>query len=129
MDENTVYVESGAVKISEEVVQAIAAMAVAETKGVALPTSLTDGFVEKFVKKNYNKNIRIDMSEKQVSIEIHVMVDYGAKIQAVSAELQDSVKRSIETMTDLTVLRVDICIDGINAAKEAAKDNTPAVTE
>ena len=51
MDENTVYAESGAIKISEEVVQTIAAMAVSEVKGVSLSASLTDGIVEKFVKK------------------------------------------------------------------------------
>lgn len=129
MDENTVYAESGAIKISEEVVQTIAAMAVSEVKGVSLSASLTDGIVEKFVKKNYNKSVRIDMADKEVSIELHIMVDYGVKIQATAAELQDAVKRSIETMTDLTVTAVDVYVDGINIAKESKKNETPAETE
>ncbi len=129
MDENKTYVENSSVKISDEVVQAIAAMAVSETKGVALATSLADGIVEKFVKKSYNKTVRIEMTDKEVSLELHVMVDYGVKIQPVAAELQETIKRNIETMTDLTVLKVDVHIDGINSAKENKKEETPAQTE
>lgn len=129
MNENTVYEDGGAIKISEEVVQTIAAMAVSEVKGVSLPASLTDGIVEKFVKKNYNKSVRIDMTDKVVSMELHIMVDYGVKIQATAAELQDAVKRNIETMTDLAVTAVDVYVDGINMVKESKKNETPTETE
>ena len=54
MEENTLYVEDGAIKISEEVVQTIAAMAVKDVKGVTVAASFADGFVEKFVKKKLN---------------------------------------------------------------------------
>lgn len=129
MEENTVYAESGTIKISEEVVQTIAAMAVAEVKGVTLSASLTDGIVEKFVKKSYNKTVRIEMAEKEVSIELHVMVDYGVKIQATASELQDAVKRSIETMTDLTVTHVDVYVEGINTPKDQKKAEAPITAE
>ena len=129
MEENTVYTESGAVKISDEVVQTIAAMAVAEVKGVSLPASLTDGIVEKFVKKSYNKTIKIEMTEKEVSLELYVMVDYGIKIQNVAQELQEAIKRNIENMTDLTVSGVDVYVEGINAAKEVKKTEAPVEAE
>ncbi len=129
MEENTVYVESGSIKISDEVVQTIAALAVTEVKGVSLPASLTDGIVEKFVKKSYNKTIKIEMTEKEASLELHVMVDYGIKIQNVAQELQEAVKRNIENMTDLTVTGVDIYVEGISAAKEPKKTDAPVATE
>ncbi len=129
MDENTTYVENGSVKISEDVVQTIAAMAVNEVQGVNLPATLAEGFVEKLVKKNFSKGIRVEMEEKQVRIELHVTVDYGVKIQAVSSELQEAVKRSIETMTDLSVLAIDIYVDGINFTKEPKKDAAPEAAE
>lgn len=119
MEENTLYVEDGAIKISEEVVQTIAAMAVKEVKGITLATSFADGFVEKFVKKNFNKSVRTTLDEKAVTVELHIGVDYGVKIQTVAAELQEVIKRNIETMTDLSVTQVDIYVDGINFAKEA----------
>ncbi len=118
MEENTLYVEDGAIKISEEVVQTIAAMAVKDVKGVTVAASFADGFVEKFVKKNFNKSVKITLEEKAVTVELHIGIDYGVKIQTVAAELQDVIKRNIETMTDLSVTRVDIYVDGINFNKE-----------
>ncbi len=118
MEENTLYVEDGAIKISEEVVQTIAAMAVKDVKGVTIAASFADGFVEKFVKKNFNKSVKITLEEKAVIVELHIGIDYGVKIQTVAAELQDVIKRNIETMTDLSVTRVDIYVDGINFNKE-----------
>ncbi|MBR5236185.1 MAG: Asp23/Gls24 family envelope stress response protein [Clostridia bacterium] len=129
MDENKVYTDGSAVKISDEVVQTIAAMAVSEVKGVSLATSLADGFVEKFVKKNYNKTVKIEMTEKEVSLELHVTVDYGVKIQAVSAELQEAVKRNLENMTDLTATNVTIYVEGVNPVKEAEKASAPSDAE
>lgn len=120
MSENTTYLESGAVNISEEVVQAIAGMAVRDVKGVALATTLADGLVEKLVKKSF-KSVKIEMTEKEVALEVHILVDYGVKITPVSAELQELVKRNIETMTDLTVTAVNIFVDGINFVKEPKK--------
>ena len=118
MEENTLSVEDGAIKISEEVVQTIAAMAVKDVKGVTVAASFADGFVEKFVKKNFNKSVKITLEEKAVTVELHIGIDYGVKIQTVAAELQDVIKRNIETMTDLSVTRVDIYVDGINFNKE-----------
>lgn len=122
MSENTNYIETGSVNISDEVIQSIASMAVAETKGAALYTTFTDGIVEKIVKKNFNKSVKIEAEEKNVVIEVHIVVDYGVKIQEVAIELQENVKRNIETMTDLTVTRVDVCVEGI--IPESKKNET-----
>ncbi len=129
MDENTVYAENSAIKISEDVVQTIAAMAIKEVQGLDLPAASAEGFVEKLVKKNFSKGIKVEMNEKTVSLEIHVNVEYGAKIQPLAAELQEVVKRNIETMTDLTVLAVDVYVEGITVVKEAKKTEEPEEIE
>ncbi|MBR7163995.1 MAG: Asp23/Gls24 family envelope stress response protein [Clostridia bacterium] len=130
MDENTVYTEGGVVKISEDVVQSITAMAVNEVNGVILTAGLADGIVEKVeklvsVKKNYSKNVRVDINEKNVSIDIHVLVDYGIKIQPLAAELQEVIKHNIETMTDLNIVAVNVYVDGVHFVKEPKKAEEP----
>ncbi len=130
MEENTIYTESGSVKISDDVVQTIAAMAIKEVEGINLASTLAEGFVEKLVKKNFSKGIRVEMDEEKcVHLDLHVIVDYGVKIQPLAAKLQECVKRNIETMTDLTVTTVDVTIDGINIAKENKKAAEPATSE
>ena len=118
MDENTIYTESNSVKIADEVIQAIAAMAANDVSGVKLCVGLTDGIVEKLVKKNFSKGVRIELNEKEARIELHITVDYGVNIQSIACQLQEAVKRNVETMTDLTVLSVDVCVEGINLTKE-----------
>ncbi len=119
---NTEPEELGEVKIAEDVVLVVAGLAVGEVEGAAVVNSLADGFVEKFVKKNYGKGIRAEMNEKEVSIDVHVIVDYGVKIPDVAWELQEKVKKNIETMTNLTVSKVNIFVEGIAIERESKPD-------
>ncbi|MBE7036300.1 MAG: Asp23/Gls24 family envelope stress response protein, partial [Ruminococcaceae bacterium] len=87
-------------------------------------STFTDGIVEKIIKKNYNKNIIVEADGKIVSIEIHIVVDFGMKIQPIAVELQETVKRNVENMTDLSVTRVDVCVEGVISEKEPKKNAT-----
>ena len=91
---------------------------------LALALELDNATCKKLVKKGSNKAVRIEMTENEVALEVHVLVDYGIKIQPVAAELQEAVKRNIETMTDLSVTKVDIFVDGIS--KESKKADAAA---
>lgn len=119
-DDNT---QIGEIKISEDVILTVAGLAVSEVKGITVVNSLTDGFVEKFVKKNYGKGIRVVMNENDVVIDIHIIVDYGLKIPDVAWELQETVKKSIETMTHLTCSKVNIFVESVNIEKEPKTDD------
>lgn len=114
--------DMGEIKISEEVVLVVAGLAVGEVDGVSVANSLTDSVVEKFVRKNYGKGIRIEMTDKEVSVDVHVVVEYGIKIPDVAWELQETVKKNIETMTNLTVSGVNIFVEGIVVEREPKPD-------
>lgn len=120
---NTEEVEEiGEIKISEDVVLVVAGLAVSEVDGVEVANSITDGIVEKFVKKNYGKGIRVEMNEKEVTVDVHVVVDYGIKIPDAAWQLQETVKKNIETMTNLSVLGVNIFVEGISIERDPKPD-------
>lgn len=119
---NTEPEELGEIKISEEVVLVVAGLAISEVAGVSVVNSLTDSVVEKFVKKNYGKGIRVEMNDREVSVDVHVEVEYGVKIPDVAWELQETVKKNIETMTNLTVNTVNIFVEGIVIERETKPD-------
>lgn len=121
-EEATETEDMGEIKISEEVVLVVAGLAVSEVDGVSVANSLTDSVVEKFVRKNYGKGIRIEMTDKEVSVDVHVVVEYGIKIPDVAWELQETVKKNIETMTNLTVSGVNIFVEGIVVEREPKTD-------
>ena len=122
LTENTEMEELGEIKISEEVVLVVAGLAVGEVKGVSVANSLTDSVVEKFVRKNYGKGIRIEMNDKEVSVDVHVVVEYGIKIPDIAWELQETVKKNIDTMTNLSVTNVNIFVEGIVIEREPKPD-------
>lgn len=117
--------DTGRVKISEEVVAIIAGVASAEVEGVNSMGGTLAGGIAEFLgaKRNISKGIKADIKENDVTIDIHVVVNYGVKIPEMAWEIQEKVKAQVESMTGLNVLKVNIHIDGVNI------DKTKAVTD
>lgn len=116
---------SGNVKISDEVVATIAGIATEEIKGVAgMYGSFTDDIAEKLgAKKSYSKGVKVEMLENAVIIDLDVIVEYGAKIPDISWDIQENVKNNIETMTGLTVEKVNIHVEGVSFEKQRESDD------
>ena len=111
-------VEKGTVNISEEVVAAIAAVAVSEVEGVfGLSSSFTSDLKELLGKKNLSKGVKLTIEEDVVAVECFVVVAYGYEIPAVASAIQDNVKSAVESMTGLTVKSVDVDVCGISTPK------------
>lgn len=120
MEENAkLNSESGAIKIASDVVTVIASMAATEVKGVAgMSGGFTTDIVEKFGVKSTSKGIKVQVGETETSIDLYLIVEYGVKIPDVAWEVQQNVKKAVETMTGLNVIEVNIHIQGLNIVKE-----------
>lgn len=126
MEENAKLTsESGTIKIASDVVTVIASMAATEVKGVAgMSGGFTTDIVEKFGVKSSSKGIKVQVGETETSIDLYLIVEYGAKIPDVAWEVQQNVKKAVETMTGLNVVEVNIHIQGLNIAKELKDEET-----
>ncbi len=122
----------GNIKISVEVVSTIAGIAASEINGVScMYTSFVDGVAQRLgARKNTSKGVRVDMTEKTVTIDLYIVVEYGIKIPELAWEIQENVKTKVESMTGLSVEKVNIHIEGIsfNGADNAVEDDV-TVTE
>ena len=110
----------GNIKISVDVVTTIAGIAVSEIKGVSnMYTSFVDGFAERLgAKKSTSKGVKVEMNGDSVGIDLYIVVEYGIKIPELAWTIQENVKNRVETMTGLTVSKVNIHIEGISFEKE-----------
>ena len=120
MSENKDYivenVEKGSVNISEEVVSAIAAVAVSEVEGVVgLSSGFTADLAEMLGKKNLSKGVKLSIVDSVVTIESNVIVMYGSEIPSVANAIQENVISAVESMTGLKVQAVNINVCGISA--------------
>lgn len=116
----------GEIKISEEVVAVVAGIATSEVKGVAgMAGTIAGGIAEILGKKNLSKGIKVDLRDETVSVDLHIIVNYGSKVPEVAWEIQEKVKKAIECMVGLTVEKVNIFIEGVNIEKEPRKETRP----
>ena len=78
-------------------------------------------------KKNLSKGIKVDVGEKSTKIDVNIIVEYGARIPEVAYEIQTRIKKSVEAMTDLKVLEVNVHVQGVHKMTEKEleeKENT-----
>ncbi len=111
------------IKISNDVVAVIAGVAVSEVPGVA---SMSGGFAGGITevlsgKKNLSKGIKVDADEKEVKIDVNIIVEYGSRIPDVAFEIQNRVKKSVENMTGLKVAEVNVHVQGVKTEKEESE--------
>ena len=112
--ENTDRDGLGVVKISEEVVKTIAGIAAVDIPGVAgMSGGLTGGFAELLGRKNLTKGIKVAVGEKEAAIDIFVVLEFGVRVPEVASNMQNKVKNSVETMTGLKVVEVNIHVQGV----------------
>ena len=110
--------EAEGIKISNDVIAVIAGVAASEVPGVAaMAGGLTGGITEALKgKKNLAKGIKVDATDSTAKIDVNIIVEYGSRIPDVAFEIQNRVKKSVESMTGLKVTEVNVHVQGVNTA-------------
>ncbi|NLW25178.1 MAG: Asp23/Gls24 family envelope stress response protein [Clostridia bacterium] len=115
--------ELGSVKIADEVVAIIAGLAATEVKGVAgMSGGVSAGIVEMLGRKNLAKGVKVEVGEKEAAVDLSIIVEFGARIPDVAQQIQKNVKNSIETMTGLKVVEINIHVQGVAFEKAETKN-------
>lgn len=107
--------DQGTIKISEDVVASIAALAATETEGVSgLAAGLTAEIASLLGKKNQNKGVRVQLGEHDtVGVELSILVKFGKSVGEVALAVQKAVKAAIESMTGLKTAAVNVTVSGV----------------
>ncbi len=118
--------ENNEIKIADDVVAVIAGVAVSEVPGVSSMAGGFAGGISEVLsgKKNLAKGIKVEVANKEAKIDVNIIVEYGTRIPDVAFEIQNRVKKSVETMTGLKVLEVNVHVQGVNTNVEETKEET-----
>lgn len=109
----------GTVKIADDVVAMIAALAATEVEGVAaMSGNMTNELLSRVGVKSVAKGTRVEVFQKRVKVDLAITIEYGFNIPATCQRVQTKVKNAVENMTGLEVNDVNIRIAGINVARE-----------
>ena len=129
--EEEIKTDNDGIKISDDVVAVIAGVAVSEVPGVSGMAGGFAGGISEVLsgKKNLSKGIKVDADEKEVRIDVNIIVEYGSRIPDVAYEIQTRVKKSVENMTGLKVAEVNVHVQGVKTEKEVEEKENEEVTE
>ena len=117
----------GAIRIADEVVSIIAGLAATEVDGVAgMSGGLVGGIAEMLGRKNFAKGVKVEVGEKEAAVDLYIIVKYGVRIPDVALAVQENVKQAIETMTGLSVVEVNIHVQGVGVPEEEPKEEEAA---
>lgn len=104
----------GEVKIADEVVAIIAALAATEVEGVSsMAGNITNEVIGKLGIKNLSKGVKVDVLEGVVTVSLALNLKYNYSIMDVTAKVQEKVKNAVENMTGLEVADVNIRVAGV----------------
>ena len=112
---------AGELKISPDVIAAIAKVAALEQKGVdslAVPPAVSGFFGNIFPKKLGKQAVGVATSDDFVTISVSVNLRFGANIAEVCAAVQNAVKDNVQTMTGMAVAKVNVLVAGISFPRE-----------
>ena len=107
--------ERGTIEIAPEVFANLVGMAATGCYGVVgmANKSKTDGIVRLLKKEALDKGVKVTVGEGEVLVDLHIIVEYGINIRAVSQSIISRVKYFIESATGFTASAVNVFVDGI----------------
>lgn len=112
--------EEGKISVAEGVVQKIAGTACREVAGVhAMGSGSTRAFgairerIPGSSGPNVSQGVGVEVGETQAAVDLDIVVDYGASISDLGRSVQRNVKQSVERMTGLEVVEVNVNVDDV----------------
>ena len=111
----------GEVRIADEVIAGIAALAATEIKGVsAMSGNITKDLISKLGMGKVSNGVTLQIEENNVRVDLALYMEYGYSVQKVCRKVQEKVKAAVENMTGMNVTEVNVRIAGVNIDKSKA---------
>ena len=122
----------GKISVAQGVVQKIAGMACREISGVhAMGTggSRRFGAIKERIPgssgPNVSQGVGVEVGETQAAIDLDVVVEYGVSIADLGRSIQRNVKQSVERMTGLQVVEVNVAVDDVHLPPTDDQQDSP----
>ena len=108
--------DKGEIRISSEVFTNLTGAAATNcfgVKGMAM-RSKTDGLVHLLRRESMSKGVKVLYNEDgTVSVQLHIIVDAGVNLMAVSRSIMNEVRYNVSRLTGVTVRNVDVYVDSM----------------
>ncbi|AJI21303.1 Asp23/Gls24 family envelope stress response protein [Priestia megaterium] len=104
----------------DQVIKKIAGIAANEIKGIlSMSGGFMSGLTDRFRgTEDITKGINAEVGEKQVALDLKVIVEYEKNVPAIFSEIVNNVKKSVHEMTGLEVVEVNMHVEDVMTRSE-----------
>ena len=104
----------GQLKVSKDVIVTITKNAILQIDGVCSIANAKKKMLKGlFLPKTDLESINIDFVNDTVEISVYLYVKPGAKVKSVAEQVQNKVKNEVQSMTGVTVSKVNVTISDV----------------
>ncbi|GAA2211878.1 hypothetical protein GCM10009850_073390 [Nonomuraea monospora] len=117
-------VVKGRIKVADEVVEKIAALAALEVAGVAdMGGDLARAFESVrdrigIGSRRGTQGVSAQIQDRQVAVSLTIVVEYGHVVMDVAAEVKTNVARNVSRMLGMRVMEVNVTVDDVRLPGE-----------
>jgi uncharacterized alkaline shock family protein YloU len=118
--EGPLVTKDGKITVAQSVVQKIAGIACREVSGVHAMgggSARAFGAIRERIPGSSGPNVAqgvgVEVGETQAAIDLDIVVEYGVAIADLGQSIQRNVKQSVERMTALEVVEVNVTVDDV----------------
>jgi uncharacterized alkaline shock family protein YloU len=130
---DALHTEHGDTTIADTVVAKIAGMAAREVPGVYAMGNAARRAISGITNRvsggtgqaSVSNGVSVQKGESQATVDVSVVIEYGASIVTVSEQIRENVIRAVEFGTGLEVVSVDVNVSDVHLPDE---DDEPADT-
>ena len=131
---DALHTEHGDTSIADTVVAKIAGMAAREVPGVfsmgnaarRAISGLTNRVSGGTGQASVSNGVSVQKGESQATVDLSVVVEYGASIVTVSDQIRENVIRAVEFGTGLEVVSVDVNVTDVHLPDEDDEPSIPS---
>lgn len=105
----------GKIEISPEVIEVISGIAASEVEGVAnMRGNFASDVAQRLGRKQqHGKGVKVELEDDSITVDMYVVINYGAAILEVSKKIQENVFLALQTMTAIELDEINVHVLGV----------------
>ncbi|MBG0817068.1 Asp23/Gls24 family envelope stress response protein [Planomonospora sp. ID82291] len=119
-------VVKGRIKVADEVVEKVAALATLEVAGVADLGEdvghLAEAHRERSGARRAGRGVSAHVQDRTVAVDVAIVAEYGHVVMDVANEVKTNVARTVSRMLGMRVVEVNVTVDDVRLPGELGSD-------
>ncbi|MBQ2753571.1 MAG: Asp23/Gls24 family envelope stress response protein [Firmicutes bacterium] len=107
--------EYGTITIETEVLARMAGLAAMDCYGIVgmAAKNVKEGIFQLLKTESLTKGIKLTINDNKISIDFHIIVEYGTNISVIANNVISTVKYTLEETAGLEVEQINVFVEGV----------------